>query len=167
MWANGPSRRHALTVTRMTPVRSLARKLALIGSAVLALALGSIGLTLWVSWQLEGGAAAVNEAGRLRMLTWQLAATAPVGDGGDARAAQIARLQAGLALLRDGDPARPLVVPWNDEARFFKSVYSPSTGAMRLSIAQRSLFLRSTTSTGILLCHRPMSVKGALRSVIS
>ncbi len=117
MWANGPSRRHALTVTRMTPVRSLARKLALIGSAVLALALGSIGLTLWVSWQLEGGAAAVNEAGRLRMLTWQLAATAPVGDGGDARAAQIARLQAGLALLRDGDPARPLVVPWNDEAR--------------------------------------------------
>ena len=62
----------------MTPVRSLARKLALIGSAVLALALGSIGLTLWVSWQLEGGAAAVNEAGRLRMLTWQLAATAPV-----------------------------------------------------------------------------------------
>jgi two-component system nitrate/nitrite sensor histidine kinase NarX len=101
----------------MTPARSLARKLALIGSAVLALALGSIGLTLWVSWQLEGGAAAVNEAGRLRMLTWQLAATPAAADGREARPALLARLDDGLALLREGDPARPLVVPWNDDAR--------------------------------------------------
>lgn len=38
-----------------------------IGASLLILALASIGLTLWVTCQLEGGAAAVNEAGRMRM----------------------------------------------------------------------------------------------------
>jgi two-component system, NarL family, nitrate/nitrite sensor histidine kinase NarX len=52
---------------------SLSTKLIRIGSALLLLALTSIGLTLWVTWQLEGGAAAVNEAGRMRMQTWRLA----------------------------------------------------------------------------------------------
>ena len=46
---------------------SLAAKLGTLGAALMVLALGSIALTLWVTWQLEGGAAAVNEAGRLRM----------------------------------------------------------------------------------------------------
>ena len=54
----------------MTPRKqwSLGAKLALVATPFLALALLSIALTLWVSWQLEGGAAAVNEAGRMRML---------------------------------------------------------------------------------------------------
>ena len=51
---------------------SLSTKLIRIGAALLVLALASIGLTLWVTWQLEGGAAAVNEAGRMRMQTWRL-----------------------------------------------------------------------------------------------
>jgi two-component system nitrate/nitrite sensor histidine kinase NarX len=29
--------------------------------------------TLWVSWQLDGGAAAVNEAGRMRMQAYRMA----------------------------------------------------------------------------------------------
>jgi nitrate/nitrite-specific signal transduction histidine kinase len=41
-------------------------------AGLLVVALASIGLTLWVTWQLEGGAAAVNEAGRMRMQTWRL-----------------------------------------------------------------------------------------------
>jgi hypothetical protein len=40
---------------------TLAAKLGLIGTALLLLGLASIGLTLWMTWQLEGGAAAVNE----------------------------------------------------------------------------------------------------------
>jgi two-component system nitrate/nitrite sensor histidine kinase NarX len=52
---------------------SLSTKLIRIGTGLLLVALASIGLTLWVTWQLEGGAAAVNEAGRLRMQTWRLA----------------------------------------------------------------------------------------------
>jgi two-component system, NarL family, nitrate/nitrite sensor histidine kinase NarX len=51
---------------------SLSTKLIRIGAGLLVVALASIGLTLWVTWQLEGGAAAVNEAGRLRMQTWRL-----------------------------------------------------------------------------------------------
>ena len=54
------------TGTRVASV-GLASKLLAIGCVFLVLALASIGLTLWVTWQLEGGAAAVNEAGRLRM----------------------------------------------------------------------------------------------------
>ena len=46
---------------------SLGAKLALVATPFLLLALFSITLTLWVSWQLEGGAAAVNEAGRMRL----------------------------------------------------------------------------------------------------
>ena len=60
---------------------SLSAKLGAIGSVLLLMALASIGLTLWVTWQLEGGAAAVNEAGRMRMQTWRLAQTLAAGNG--------------------------------------------------------------------------------------
>ena len=59
---------------------TLTTKLSVIGSALLLVALASIGLTLWVSWQLEGGAAAVNEAGRMRMQSWRLAQALDSGD---------------------------------------------------------------------------------------
>ncbi|HJV63559.1 MAG TPA: type IV pili methyl-accepting chemotaxis transducer N-terminal domain-containing protein, partial [Albitalea sp.] len=57
----------------MRPRQTLAFKLVVTGIGVLAAALASIALTLWVTWQLEGGAAAVNEAGRLRMMSYRLA----------------------------------------------------------------------------------------------
>jgi two-component system nitrate/nitrite sensor histidine kinase NarX len=39
---------------------SLSTKLLRTGIALLVVALASISLTLWVTWHLEGGAAAVN-----------------------------------------------------------------------------------------------------------
>ena len=63
----------------MHPTVSLSRKLVRIGTALLLVALASISLTLWVTWQLEGGAAAVNEAGRMRMQTWRLASSVQAG----------------------------------------------------------------------------------------
>ena len=42
--------------------------------------LASIGLTLWVTWQLEGGAAAVNEAGRMRMQAYRLSLSIGTSD---------------------------------------------------------------------------------------
>jgi two-component system nitrate/nitrite sensor histidine kinase NarX len=96
--------------------RTLAAKLLTIGSALLVLAVVSIGLTMWVSWQLEGGAAAVNEAGRLRMQTWRLAAQVHAGSS-EVAAALAAEFDTSLALLRDGDPARPLTVPWDEPSR--------------------------------------------------
>jgi two-component system nitrate/nitrite sensor histidine kinase NarX len=95
---------------------SLAAKLGAVGSLLLVLALASVGLTLWVTRQLEGGAAAVNEAGRLRMQTWRLAQAVDARDAarfdGDA-----AHFSATLALLRQGDPARPLSLPADAETQ--------------------------------------------------
>ncbi len=107
---------------RMRKPWSLSAKLGAIGCLLLGLALVSIGLTLWVTWQLEGGAAAVNEAGRMRMQTWRLAQTLT---GGDAQRVPTltAQFDDSLDLLRSGDPARPLFVPHNDDAqRAFKQV---------------------------------------------
>ena len=95
---------------------SLGAKLLLVGAPFLALALAAVTLTLWVSWQLDGGAAAVNEAGRLRMQAYRMAMTASLGDA-PALARQAAEFERSLALLRDGDPERPLFVPWDDVVR--------------------------------------------------
>jgi two-component system nitrate/nitrite sensor histidine kinase NarX len=100
----------------MRKLRSLSTKLGAIGGVLLLMALASIGLTLWITWQLEGGAAALNEAGRMRMQTWRLAQTLQGGDLAKVRS-EVARFDRSLALLRTGDPSRPLVVPKNDASR--------------------------------------------------
>src|SRR5574341_2144772 len=94
----------------------LAFKLIATGTLFLVVALVSIALTLWVSWQLEGGAAAVNEAGRMRMMTYRLALDAQRGHVA-ALPAQAQTMAATLELLRTGDPSRPLFIPWNGQAR--------------------------------------------------
>ncbi len=93
---------------------TLTGKLVAMGATFLTFALLSIGMTLWVSWHLEGGAAAVNEAGRLRMMTWRMAASVeqPVAPAELQR--QVQGFDTSLELLRTGDPARPLFVPWSD-----------------------------------------------------
>jgi len=95
---------------------SLSTKLLAMGAGFLLVALVSIGLTLWVTWKLEGGAAAVNEAGRLRMnmLRMVLVLQTEPPDAVQDRARQF---DASLDLLRTGDPSRPLAVPWSDETR--------------------------------------------------
>jgi len=88
---------------------------ALVGFLLLALV--AIGTTLWLSWQLEGAAAAINETGSLRKQEYRLAMllgrdvhTPGGGDARDARA-QIASIDATLALIARGDPQRPLGLP--------------------------------------------------------
>lgn len=95
---------------------SLGAKLTLVAAPFLILALLSIALTLWVSWQLEGGAAAVNEAGRMRMQAYRLSLSLGTGDRA-ALPGQVREFEASLALLRHGDSERPLFVPWDDEVR--------------------------------------------------
>jgi len=89
---------------------SLGAKLALVGTPFLLLGMCLIALTLWVSWQLDGGAAAVNEAGRMRMQTYRLSLSAATGDR-TAFARQSLAFEQSLELLRRGDLDRPLVVP--------------------------------------------------------
>ena len=104
----------------MRKQHSLSTKLVSIGAVLLVVALLSIGLTLWVTWQLEGGAAAVNEAGRMRMQMWRLNSTAQSKHSEKAVADLVNEFSGSLALLRSGDPGRPLFMPMNDEveARF-------------------------------------------------
>ncbi|OYU44857.1 MAG: histidine kinase, partial [Burkholderiales bacterium PBB4] len=101
----------------MQATRSLSQKLIRTGTALLVVALMSIGLTLWVTWQLEGGAAAVNEAGRMRMQTWRLSSTVMSGAPAVEVLNLVSNFDSSLDLLRAGDPSRPLFVPWDDNTR--------------------------------------------------
>ncbi len=95
---------------------NLGAKLALVALPFMLLSLLAIAATLWVSWQLEGGAAAVNEAGRMRMQTYRLSLSLATADD-EALRQQVTAFESSLQLLRDGDPERPLFVPWDDSVR--------------------------------------------------
>lgn len=82
----------------------------------LSLALLAISLTLYLSWQLEGSAAAINDTGSVRMSSYRLsillsqaAAGEPAAHGAVVR--QVTAIDATLAQLRRGDPQRPLLLP--------------------------------------------------------
>jgi two-component system nitrate/nitrite sensor histidine kinase NarX len=84
---------------------------ALIGFLLLALV--AIGATLWLSWQLEGAAAAINETGSLRRHSYRLAlmlARTPEPRPSQVEN-QIAAIDATLQLVERGDPQRPLGLP--------------------------------------------------------
>ncbi len=124
----------------MKSTAALSGKLLRIGAALLVVALTSIGLTLWISWQLEGGAAAVNEAGRMRMQTWQITSVTQADLPPAEVAALVQKFDASLALLRQGDPSRPLSVPWDENvAREFSAVEA-------LWLEQRSQWLQGGQS---------------------
>jgi two-component system nitrate/nitrite sensor histidine kinase NarX len=92
---------------------SLSAKLTLVGMPFLLLALLATAATLWVSWQLDGGAAAVNEAGRMRMQAYRLSLSLGTGEM-TAVPTQVREFEDSLAVLRHGDPERPLFVPWDE-----------------------------------------------------
>jgi len=105
----------------MQTPKNLSAKLVGIQVVFLAVALVSIGLTLLVSWRLEGSAAAINDAGSLRMRTYRLAYLAeearrtPDAATGTLIRDDIATFEQVVATLRTGDPARPLFVPKTPE----------------------------------------------------
>lgn len=98
------------------PQWSLGLKLAVVLLPFLVFTTLSIGLTLWVSWQLDGGAAAVNEAGRLRMQLERMVRSVADEDA-DALQQQAIGFDQKLELLRKGDADRPLFMPWDDAVR--------------------------------------------------
>lgn len=103
----------------------LANKIDGILVAFFLFALTMIGLTLYVGRQLEGGAAAINEAGALRMRTYrigylleqaQLYPAVRTSLLSEARAT-IEEFSAAIALIDQGDPDRPLFLPREEEVR--------------------------------------------------
>ena len=81
------------------------------------IALTAIGFTLFVSWQLEGGAAAINDAGKERMRTYRIAflltqyAQQPADVLEREIRAEVEHFEKTLAELQHGNPQRPLFVP--------------------------------------------------------
>lgn len=96
---------------------NLGTKLALLGAPFLLLVLFSTAATLWISWQLDGGAAAVNEAGRMRMQAYRISLSVSLGLPETALQDQIREFDRSMLLLHTGDPERPLFVPWDDVVR--------------------------------------------------
>jgi two-component system nitrate/nitrite sensor histidine kinase NarX len=76
----------------------------------LVLTLSAISYTLQMSWQLEGGAAAINEAGSLRVRSYRLALIMEHGSNAAAKE-ELEQFNRTLADLRQGDPRRPLFLP--------------------------------------------------------
>ncbi|NHZ81336.1 HAMP domain-containing protein [Massilia sp. CCM 8695] len=108
-----------MTLDTLIPSRhKLSTKIvgALVG--FLSLALFAIGVTLYLSWQLEGSAAAINDTGSLRMSSYRLAIllSQPGDRASDAArqagaVQQMAQIDATLVQLHQGDPQRPLFLP--------------------------------------------------------
>ncbi len=94
----------------------LGAKLSLTAAPFLLLALCAMAVLVWMSLQLEGGAAAVNEAGRMRMQAYRMVLSAD-RSGTAGLTQQTAEFERSLQLLRQGDPERPLFVPWDDTVR--------------------------------------------------
>ena len=86
-------------------------------------AMSAIAMTLYLSWQLEGVAAAINDAGSQRMRSYRMAHLMSRGLASQPDAAafagslqeELARFDRVLLDLRHGDPARPLAPPREDE----------------------------------------------------
>jgi two-component system, NarL family, nitrate/nitrite sensor histidine kinase NarX len=101
------------------PRQRLSTKLVEILVVFLLIALAAIGATLLMSWDLEGGAAAVNQAGSERMRAYRIStllSQAALPDADRTRLLQAADEEARefervLMELRTGDPGRPLFLP--------------------------------------------------------
>lgn len=107
-----PSLPMAVSLPDVTRWHSISVRIVTVSLLALAIALIMIGGTLWLSWQLEGGAAAINDAGSLRMRAFRVALVLQAGRHDEARAQrEIWLLEQTLAALQRGDPARPLVLP--------------------------------------------------------
>ncbi len=95
---------------------SLGAKLTLVGAPFMLIGLLAIGVTLWITWQLDGGAAAINEVGRMRMQAYRIA-LALTSKETRAPVERAKEFERSLGLLRKGDAERPLFVPWDEVTR--------------------------------------------------
>ncbi|HWT53252.1 MAG TPA: type IV pili methyl-accepting chemotaxis transducer N-terminal domain-containing protein [Rhodocyclaceae bacterium] len=93
----------------------LATRIIGVSVAALVITLGMIFGTLWLSWQLEGAAAAINDTGSLRMRATRLGLNlvqAPKQDEARQRVQdEINQIDTIIAGLYQGNPIRPLFLP--------------------------------------------------------
>ena len=88
-------------------------------------ALAAIGMTLYISWQLEGAGAAINDAGSARMRSYRMAyllsqSTRENTDTAVIKAEilkEIGLFESTLRTLEEGNQARPLFLPKEQEVQ--------------------------------------------------
>lgn len=110
-----------LSMPPPSPVK-LSRKIVGILCAFFIIALTAIAATLYISWQLEGVAAAINDAGSQRMRTYRIShlmarALDEKGDSGIYSSSLAEERQLFERVLKDlhqGDPMRPMAPPRNE-----------------------------------------------------
>ena len=129
----------------MRKTHTLTTKLLLMGLGFLLVAITSIGLTLWITWKLEGSAAAVNEAGRLRMHTLRLALALPNEPLPELQQ-RVNQFNASLDLLQTGDPgpairavATKIARPFCRHSRHLGRFASPVVGPVAAQCAGRAV----------------------------
>lgn len=120
----------------------------------LGVVLAMVCWTLWLSWQLEGAGAAINDTGSLRMRANRIAVTLQQGAPDATQRVNddlVGQAQIMLRLVR-GNPARPLFLPNSDEVRNQMNVVSRNwheglVPAARRAIAegQPAIYLASLT----------------------
>ena len=105
-----------MNVSQSLPIgKRLTFRILLTTLVGLALTLAAIAYTVLLSWQLEGGGAAINEAGSLRMRSYRLAIELEQSIGKPQAVSRVAQSLAEydrtLADLQAGDAKRPLFLP--------------------------------------------------------
>ncbi len=145
----------------LVPTRRLGNKLTTILIAYLVVAIVAVGLTLIESWQLEGGAAAVNEMGSQRMRSYRIAQmlTETAVPGADVAAlesatrVEVADFDRVLDDLEHGDSSRPLVLPRDRRIRTqFEALRTRWTGEVRPHI-ERLLAVHDAAESAAALPH--------------
>jgi two-component system nitrate/nitrite sensor histidine kinase NarX len=97
------------------PRNRLSTRILAVSVSALVVALIMIFCTLWLSWQLEGAAGAINDTGSLRMRSNRIGLDLVKMQTFDGTLIQeeIAQMDETLAELQRGNPVRPLFLPTN------------------------------------------------------
>ncbi|QEI04830.1 HAMP domain-containing protein [Pigmentiphaga aceris] len=91
--------------------------------AALLIVVSMVCWTLWLSWQLEGAGAAINDTGSLRMRATRVAVALLRGESADV---DMTMQNTVLARLVEGNPARPLFLPTDHDVQVQMTVVAQS-----------------------------------------
>lgn len=146
--------------------QKLGSKLVAIVIGFTLLALFAIGLTLLVSWQLEGGAAAVNQAGSERMRAYRIAMLLSQAElpGADRQTVhllledEVAAFEQSIRILDTGDPGRPMFLPGDAQIRAdFSDLRQTWYQDMKPAIAMIVTSLEPSARAQLLIEYRRMT----------
>ncbi|MGS1107382.1 type IV pili methyl-accepting chemotaxis transducer N-terminal domain-containing protein [Achromobacter anxifer] len=119
-----------------SPRHRLSTRIVISSLVALVVVLSMVSWTLWLSWQLEGAGAAINDTGSLRMRANRVAVELMRPQAGREFRTneQVQLMDDTIARLARGNPARPLFIPndqairkqWQDVAAYWQDIMKPA-----------------------------------------